>query len=353
MEKVPMSWAEEGVWFNDWKRALEMAGASQPRSPDEFVALSQEQKDIYGTALSLNVFALGPDVRETARNYVLEWESAFGFNHYQMDLAISLGIKSSHYARPAYIEGQFDAPTVHDRLLDLGYEERRVEGRMCYAMPDDRSIDPRKDPIFLVMINTKYLYIDDATLIASPWVDQMESILGVWSGDNPSLAEDPAFSSLREVLWDSLSAAILSRTTAFDTSYISEGQRPQFKKQETWGTLHEWEAAGFGSGRVVDGTPWFAISLFYPDPGAASADVSELVHRLETYKATVWPELLTRGYPEHSWRPCGPTRVSTSKDERGSTLTVRFLGECFPPGERWFSWWWESIDLRDLGFLVP
>ena len=289
MEKMPVKWAEEGIWFHDWGRALEIANAPKPRNIDEFLALSEEEQEAYSQAD--DGIAPGPDVRMQMMDYLQEWQEAFGFTMFQMDLAITPGTTYSEYARPAYIEGEFEAATVQE--LGLGYEERQTAGRTYYAIREDYQGDV-KDPTGRIALNTvNRVYIDENSLISAPAADMIEGVLEAWAGEQPSVLENAGFAHIGEALWDTLSTAIMPRSAALDTSRFSEGQRPHFKEQETWGTLHEWEAVGFGFGKDADGEKWYAVSLFYPDPEAAEADAPELVHRMETY------ETVYQGYPEH------------------------------------------------------
>jgi hypothetical protein len=57
-------------------------------------------------------------------------------------------------------------------------------------------------------------------------------------------------------------------------------------KPEDWGDIHHWEALGAGFTRV-DGDPWWAISLFYPDPEAAAADAGEILDRMQGHETAI------------------------------------------------------------------
>lgn len=358
MEKAPLSWAETGVWFLDWGRALEMAGAPRPRTMEEFGALTQEQREQYSQATY--GIAPGPNAREQMREYPAESEEDMGLSVWRMDLGIGPGTTSSEPVQPAYMEGEFDGTTVRRKLLDLGYEEREAAGRTYYAVHEDYAGDFGAPTSLLRFNSYNRLYVDDSTLITAPATEMLEGVLGTWAGEEPSALTNAAFVGIGEALWDALSVAILPRSVALDVSMIAEGQQPQFKKQETWGTLHEWESVGFGFGRDADGSEWAAISLYYSDPDAAGDDAGELVHRLETYETSVWPELVERGWPEH---PLQDIEVlGASRD--GQVLTVKYQKP--EPGPEWPvgrdpqtaqyvgpRFWFQLVDMRDLGFLVP
>jgi hypothetical protein len=130
--------------------------------------------------------------------------------------------------------------------------------------------------------------------------------------------------------------------------------QPQFRRQETWGVLHEWETVGFGFGRDGDGGGWYAISLYYPDPEAAEADVAELVHRMETYETTVWDDLVQRGWPKHPFQGHEIVSVCYASRKDGSTLTIRYRPEgTASDGTQSSGMWFTMVNMRDLGFLVP
>jgi hypothetical protein len=254
------------------------------------------------------------------------------------------------YARPAYIEGEYQAATVQELLLGLGYKERQAAERTYYAIREDYQGDA-KDPTSRMVLNTmNRVYVDESVLISAPATDMIEGVLETWAGEQPSVLGNTGFAHIGEALWDTLSTAIMPRSAAFDTSRFSEGQRPQFKEQETWGMLHEWEVAGFGFGKDADGEKWYAISLFYSDPDAAEADASELVHRMETY------ETVYQDYPEHPFVDMEIVSTSYVDYEDGSVLTVRYRapGATIPfRGGPHPVIWFELVAARDLGFLVP
>jgi hypothetical protein len=104
MEKMPLSWAEEGVWFHDWGKALEIAKAPEPRSVEEYLALSEEEQKAYWQATG--GIAPGPDVQMRMKDYLADWQEAFGFTMFQMDLAITSGIIYSDRSSTVTLPGQ-------------------------------------------------------------------------------------------------------------------------------------------------------------------------------------------------------------------------------------------------------
>jgi hypothetical protein len=121
----------------------------------------------------------------------------------------------------------------------------------------------------------------------------------------------------------------------------------QYERPAEWGTLPEWEALGASFSRGDDG-PWWVVSLFYSDPGAADADADELLQRMRGYD-TALTELMERG----AWvqqpidRSCSQLTADVQRYAASSTLTIRCALTEDPVA------WWLLVDLRDLGFLLP
>jgi hypothetical protein len=38
---------------------------------------------------------------------------------------------------------------------------------------------------------------------------------------------------------------------------------------------------------LIEDSPWWAISLFYPDPEAAEADAGEIINRMNSYQTAI------------------------------------------------------------------
>ena len=124
MEKFPASFKEQGMWFADYGRALELANASRPRSFKEYASLSKDERDAYDAAH--RGLVLRADLLEKARTGAQKWEEAFGFGMFDMDLLVSIGSYSADPPQLAYLEGAFRKEAIRERLLNLGYQERFV-----------------------------------------------------------------------------------------------------------------------------------------------------------------------------------------------------------------------------------
>jgi hypothetical protein len=104
---------------------------------------------------------------------------------------------------------------------------------------------------------------------------------------------------------------------------------------------------GAGYGRGEEGE-WWVISLFYPDPDAASADADELLQRMQGYESA-FPEYVERGHQvqqpiDHS---CSELTAETRQHGDGSILSIHCT--MMEDGATAL----QLADLRELGFLVP
>ena len=353
LERLPLSFKDKGVWFNHVGRALELARAPQPRSSEEYLALGEAERAAYREALRGSApsgFLIG------MRTRIQGYEETFGFGSFDVDLAVTTGENSLHPLQPNFLEGEFDESLIRQRLVDLGYQERAAGGRTYYAIREDYEIDS-SDPASRLAITSivNRLFVGDGVLIGAPSTDLMTSILEAWAGAAPSLAEDPAFSSLARALEDPLAAALLTRSVALKLLPTSEPQPfeslEEYEKPPEWGSLHLWEVLGVGAGEDSEGR-WMAFSLYYSNPDAAAADAEELVRRMEGY-TTLVPQLYPTSeglaeWPEHPLnKSCQSLLPNVQSDDRGSTLTVRCPLTDGPVA------WVQFVDFRDLGFLVP
>jgi hypothetical protein len=252
------------------------------------------------------------------------------------------------------VQGDLDADTVRQHLLDLGYEERRAAGLTYYAIREDYEMD-LKGPVYWTHHIMNRIYVDGEGMVAGPATNSVEAVLETLKGNAPSLAASPVYSTIAWSLGDPLAVVIMPRRLALDAYSLWTAHRPfsdppEYTGQETWNTLHEWEAMGAGYSRDAEGQQWLTISLFYADAGAAEADAAELVNRMMTYRSLVWPEdRELMGYLERPFHDCISLSSTTARSEYGSLLTV----ECAFDTKESLKNWWMMLGQRDLGFLVP
>jgi hypothetical protein len=108
----------------------------------------------------------------------------------------------------------------------------------------------------------------------------------------------------------------------------------------------------------VDGAPWWAISLFYPDPEAAEADAGEVIDRMNGYRTAItqlmYPSMSGEGLTAAAQLPypisesCASLTPVHTSDEAGSVLTV-----WCQVAEQSSARWLRLMEYRDLGFLLP
>ena len=258
------------------------------------------------------------------------------------------------FLQPAYFEGAFDAPTIQQRLLVLGYAEESAGSNAYYAIRGDPTVRAASS-----LMNR--VFVSDGTLVASPSTGPMVEVLAAATSGVPSLADDPVISSLAASLGDPLSAAFLARQMVLEPEgHMEPVPAVRRDKPEDWGNLHQWEVVGMGYG-ISEGQPWWSFSLFYPIPEATAldteekertiqrlvADAEELVRRMEGYTTTL-PQLLD-GRP--LGEVCDPFNSNHISGENGSVLTVRCpVRDESVLGLRGL---WGMVAALDLGFLLP
>ena len=356
MAELPLSFKEQGLWFADYFRARELASAPQPGNLEEFLALSEDEREAYQTATQGLI--QGPGLLASIRGDVREWEQTLGFTKLSVAVAVSTGEVNPEAApnEAAYMIGEFDQVKLRQGLLEMGYVEGSENGVTYYDAPRLDLNTARSNPLastaFFAM---KRVVPGEGTIAFSgvQLIDLLPSLPGVALGEAPSLDDDAAFSELAASLRNPLSAALLTRSTVLEPAGVNQ---PRYEKPDDWGDLHQWEALGMGYG-ISGGVPWLALSLFYPDPDAAKADAGELTLRMSDYDSALrltHPELREEQLAVMLKRPldaiCGAINAGYRSGENGSTLTMR----CDVKNQDVANVWWSDLlNMRDLGFLLP
>ncbi len=342
---IPASFVDEGVWYGDMGRALEIAGVQAPRSRDDLTQ-SDSVRDAYSDARRGIVLAPGflGGVRSEPG-----WEEVFGFNGYEVTEALGFGGSPLGNALPsstAYLEGDFDDGAIRQKLQDLGYEEIEASSRTYFSMNDDNSWGSLARPGAFALSSMNRVYVSGTALIVAPDTAFITGMLATWASESPSLADDAAFSSIALALGDPLSAGLFTREAIMNPESGGPVDLSQFEKPAEWGTFHEWSDMGAGYGRG-DESEWWVISLFYSDPDAGDADADELIQRMWGYDTSL-PELVERGWLQQPIdQSCSELTAETRQHEHGSTLSIR----CTMREEGTTALY--LVDFRDLGFLLP
>ena len=356
LDKLPLSFKEEGVWFTDYFQARELAGAPQPASLTEFLALSEDEREAYQAAN--RGLILGPGLLGAIRGDIREWDRSLGFSNFSVAVAVSTGEISSEAppTEAAYMILEYDQERLRQGLLDMGYVEGSKNGVTYYDAPRSTLETTRSNPLSFIAYNSmKRVVLGDGTLAIGgvQMIDLIPDIQSASQGDIPSLNDDAAFRSLALSLGGPLSAALLTRSMVLEPEVAKP---PRYEKPENWRDLHQWEALGMGYG-ISGGVPWLALSLSYPDPDAAEADAGELTLRMSDYDSALrltHPELREEQLAAMLKRPideiCGALKAGYSSDGNGSTLTIRCN---MKEGIARSAWWSVLLNMRDLGFLLP
>ena len=108
LAKLPQSFKEEGVWFADYFQARELAGAPQPVSLTEFLALSEEEREAYQAAK--RGLVLGPGLLLSIGGEIREWDQSLGFTNFSVAVAVNTGEMSPWFApgEAAYMTLEYD-----------------------------------------------------------------------------------------------------------------------------------------------------------------------------------------------------------------------------------------------------
>ena len=339
---IPAHFKDEGVWYGDIGRALEIAGVQAPRNRDDLTR-SDSVRDAYSDARRGIVLAPG-FLGNVFGNQ--EWEEVFGFNGYEVAQAVSFGETSSWPLSAAYLEGDFDDNAIRQKLMDLGYEEIEASGRTYFSIRDDYAWASFASPDAIAVGAMNRVYVSGAALIVAPATEFITGMLAAWANESPPLADDAAFSSIALALGDPLSAGLLTREAILNPETEGSVGLSQYEKPAEWGTLHEWSDMGASYGRGEEGR-WWVISLFYSEPDAAIADADELIQRMRGYD-TALTELVERGWPQRPIdQACSQLTADTQQHEDGSTLSIR----CAMREDGATALF--LVDVRDLGFLLP
>ena len=339
---IPAQFKDEGVWYGNMGRALEIAGVQAPRNRHDLTQ-SDSARDAYSEARRGIVLAPG-FLGAVFSNQ--EWEEVFGFNGYEVAQAVSFGETSSWPLSAAFLEGAFDDNAIRQKLVDLGYEEIEAFGRAYFSIRDDYAWGSFTSPDAIAGGAMNRVYVSGAALVASPATEFVTGMLAAWANESPSLADDAAFSNIALALGDPLSAGLLTREAILNHETDGSVVLSQYEKPAEWGTLREWSDMGASYGRSEEGQ-WWVVSLFYSRPGEAVADADELIQRMRGYD-TALTELVERGWPQRPIdQACSQLNAVIQQRENGSTLSIRCtMSEDGPTAL-------QLVDLRDLGFLLP
>lgn len=242
-DPVPVGGAGPSTLFTygNIARQLEVRGL---RSPDPGFAdkdrLSEWADGVDGLALD--------DV--LIRNALLtELWSQLGFSPAQVTQTMTVG-DPPRVTR--IYRGAFDAAAVRRALVSAGYEEVRTERGPVLTNDEAGDVD-LDHPIQRVVVSAynNVALVDDAYVVASPFLDEVEATLAAFAGDGASLASNRSVATLVSAVGEELVSA-----TVLDGHALSVGSLPDFVR------------GGTATPVVEEPIPPAAYALFGLTPGS-------------------------------------------------------------------------------------
>lgn len=340
---IPASWLERGVWISNEGKAIQSAGAPNPRTLEKFLEMDEKERASFFDAFAK---AFSPSFVVTMRQSPEEWKEQFGLDLFSLNSTASVGTTSRFPLKPAVLLGEFSDSEITRKLLNSGYQPKTYKGEEYYAIGKDFRANLAESPLALNLANR--VFVGKEVVVASPETASVEEFLDVLVGEARPLRDNPLALAAIESLGETFAAVILTRTSAFNP----DGSIPlTYEKPPDWGNLGPWNILAAGSGEE-DGQSYFAFSIAFDDPTAADSNLDEFKARVGNYQTLVpqrFPEsdALIAGWPNRPLdEACSDISVNALSWTFGSAITVHCQTQ--------FSLLWtQLVDLRDLGFLVP
>ena len=221
LDSLPVSFGKEGIWFVNFRKVLDLAGAPRPKTFEEFVAWPEDQRQQYLNALG--GFIVSNHL--VGMRFDRRWTDAFGFSPLQVHTAVSPGPVPDDVLLPSFFTGEFDSDLVTERLDALGYRPESASDRRFYAIRNDFEQD-LKDPVGRFALGSaNRIFVDDTVVVLSPNTEPVADTLQVLAGESPSLLDSSAFGAIASELSDPLRAVILTREIT-----LTPPQRPPSRR---------------------------------------------------------------------------------------------------------------------------
>ena len=340
---VPASWLERGVWITNRDKAIQSAGAPDPRTLEEYLHMSETDQAGFFEAFAR---MMSPDFVVAIRQSPKEWQEELGLDLFSLSSTASVGTTSGPPYGPVIMMGEISDSVVTHGLLDSGYESQTYKGKEFYAIRGDFGTQ-LSEPL-LGNSRTNRIYVDRELVAASQETASLEEFLDVLVGEATPLTGNPLVLAAIESLGETFTAAVLTRAGVFnpvDQAPLAHAKPP------AWGTLSPLKIFAAGGG-IKDGQPFFALSMAFDDPAAADSNIDEVKGRVENYHTIVpkrFPEAphLKEALPNQPFNEvCSDISINSLRWTSGSTITVTCQTETN-------LFWSLLLNLRDLGFLVP
>ena len=334
---LPLSFEGEGIWFSNFRQALDVAGVSVPESAEELRSWPEDEVERYHKALG---GIWGPNLIMVMRQ-TPKWADGFGFSQFQVDASVATGEDYTWAFGTSVHLGKFNADLVRGRLENLGYQVDSQSDHEFHSIDLRTAWDRRSNPTHRAIYNGRAvrIFVTDDVIVASPETDPLVQVLKAGAGQSPSLDESESFSRVASALSDPLRASILPRKMVLEPK---AARSVDFEPPPEWGSLQEWDLFGAGYGRTAD-VVTNHIVLHYPQPEWAELDAAELPRRVEHFL-----EELERDRPVREF--CQSWESAVTAYDTGSVLTVT----CETPvADAVGAGVVELVSPRVLGFLAP
>ena len=339
---TPASWLDRGVWITSRDGAVQSAGAPDPRSLEEYLAMDESDQARFSEAFAR---IIPPDLVVALRQSPQEWKEKLGLDLFSIGSTAATGTTSGPPYGPVILTGDFRDSEIIRNLLNSGYEPQTHKGKEFHAIRKDFGTNLR-EPV-LGNSRTNRVFASAEIMATAPDTASMKDFLDVLTGEADPIRENNLVLAAVESLGDISTAAALTRNGVFNP----EGQTPlKSEKPPGWGTLDTWKILAAGSG-IQDGQPFLAISIAFEDPDAAGSNIEEMKTRVGSYRTIVpqrFPEdaTLNENWPAHPFdEVCNSISIDSQRWTSGSTITIKCRTEAV-------RFWAQMLDMRDLGFLV-
>ena len=341
---APLRFADSAVEFADYSGYLELRGSEHVTMP--------EVSPYEGMRLHPELRGMVVNLRELLGMDLLA--SDFGIWAWQPG-----------NASPKFFlnRGGFKSERVIRGLLDMEYDEMERSGTPYYALGDDFEWS-MMGPLGVAGVSLNRVSMVGDWLLAAPATGILEELINL---QNQRPGASLLDSEPHRVLADAIEgrpvggAFVTSKWVMeyWNTVNTSPAERldKYLSGPEQWGRLSLYSLAFIGY--VIRGAAdEIVVALFYPDPGAASADAEELERRWNSFQYDPLGRGLI-GAPEHDDVPltgsCAPFSTTLFQTPEHSVLvgTCPVIRDKDDPSVQGPGLWTWLFSTRELQFLVP
>ena len=277
MDRLPLGFAQRGVWFSNFEEAFRAEGIPMPLSAADLAAFTPEQGERFN--LALRGLPSSSLVRAMKQKHH-DWEQTFGFDHFQVRQVAVTGELLWASFETNLLFGEFDPGRVTERLTVLMYEPLTLLGETYHVLPGDATLNFPPSMRSLARSEAQAVWAMENRLVASTDVDVLKEFLRLEAGEALPLSHAPAFADLAQLMGDPLAAVLMSRASAL-TPESERGMEP-WTTPDDWGDIGEWEVLGLAYNRSSESRR-ISIYLWYPESADAEPAAAELRQRVGSY----------------------------------------------------------------------